>query len=77
MTNFDFITSDARVAQDGAINFAEAICEMLEARMALTRAQDNVPQYTGPNSTKSYYQNELEIYYRACDRLWDIVKENK
>ena len=55
--------------EPGALEIAEAVCEMLQARIGLRQAQARVPSYTGHLSDEDYWQQELSAYHAACDKL--------
>jgi hypothetical protein len=55
--------------EPGAHAIADAVCEMLQARIQLRQAQAKVPSYTGQWSDQDYWQTELGQYNAACDKL--------
>lgn len=70
-----FGEGEAIPANPKALDYADAVCAMLQARMTLEVAQNSVPNYTGHLRDSDYYQVEEEIYNRACDRLYSLAKE--
>lgn len=75
-SGFSFREVEVTPANPKAIEYAEAVCAMLQARMALDDAQKNVPNYTAQWRDSDYYSNEEETYNRACDNLYKLAKEN-
>jgi hypothetical protein len=73
---FSFKGKEVTPAHPRALAFADAVCEMLQARMSLEVAQNTERDYTGHWSDKDYYQSELETYNRACDNLYSLAMEN-
>lgn len=61
-------------ARPSSLAYAHALTEFIEADRALEVARGKVPSYTGQWSSKDYYANELERYYRAADALADAAK---
>lgn len=61
-------------ARPEALAYAQALTEFMEANQELEKARESVPDYTGQWSSKDYYANELERYYRAADALADATK---
>ena len=74
-TNVRFGEGQATPADPKALEYADAVCAMLQARMSLELAKNSVPSYTGHLSESDYYQAEEEIYNRACDNLYSLAKE--
>lgn len=72
---FGFGGKEVTPANPKALAFAEAICEMLQAKMSLEVAQYTERGYTGQWNNKDYYQSELETYNRACDKLYALAME--
>lgn len=73
-TELRFGEGQATPANPKALEYADAVCAMLQARMKLEAAQNSVPDYTGHLRDSDYYQVEEEIYNRACDRLYSLAK---
>ena len=74
-TSLRFGEGQATPATPKALEYANAVCAMLQARMQLELAQNSVPSYTGHLRDSDYYQVEEEIYSRACERLYSLAKE--
>lgn len=73
-TYLSFGEGQATPANSKALEYADAVCEMLQARMKLEVAKNSIPSYTGHLRDSDYYQVEEEIYNRACDRLYSLAK---
>lgn len=61
--------------QPGAAAFTKALITAIKAEVALEKAKEAVPSYTGPNSVEDYYAEEQEAFNRAADDLALMVKK--
>lgn len=64
---FSFGGKEPTPSSATALTLAAALLNLLDARDALEKAREQVPDYTGQWDGKDYYADELERYYRAAD----------
>lgn len=57
-----------------AIQLADALFELIDARNALELEKSCAPTYTGQYSKEDYYAIEQERYNRAAEKYYSLVK---
>lgn len=73
----NFGEGEAKPAIHSALQYADLLCGMLQAKMALEVAQNTERGYTGQWGNRDYYQDELETYYRSCERLYEFMRDEE
>jgi hypothetical protein len=67
-------TAEPIVARAGAHQVADAIANMLAARVELQAAKEHVPSYTGQWSDHDYIRDQQATYDQTCNDLLDALK---
>ncbi len=73
MSGFGFGGNSPMRPSERALDIADAIFKLVEARIDLEKAKADVPSYTGQWKEADYFANEQEIYYRAAESLEKVL----